>query len=281
MMRRMLACSLLCVMVLLGQSQLGLGERITDFDSKVGPEFTLTYVQLADAIFKGATTDAASGQLKTVAEKLLRQPGTKERVTLPEGTPLGPVEVLTMRGDGRRYLVTLWTAEASVGYPGDRATVLAVFPEGACEPTDVVSVQTDVFCDTGDGKLLSIGPDDAFFIRNSHSNSNQSYLNTGLFHIVDGRLRRITEVFTFGVRSSCAHSYKETLDWRVEPVSGSPYPRITATVNLSPTDDCKTSKASPKPRIFTESYRYDAAGKRFVPQGKGFAVLDAFNEKNM
>jgi hypothetical protein len=280
-MRRILVCSLLCVMVLLGQSQLGLGELITDFDSKVGPASALTYAQLAGAVFKGVTTDASSGQLKTVAEKILRQPGTKERVTLPEGTPLGPVEVLMIRGDGRRYLVTLWTAEASVGYPGDRAAVLAVFPEGASEPTDVVSVQTDVFCDTGDGKFLSIGPDDAFFIRNSHNNSNQSYLNTGLFHVVDGRLRRIAEVFTFDVRSSCAHSFQETLNWRVEPVSGNPYPSITATVKLSPTDECKTGKVSPKSRVFTESYRYDAAGKRFVSQGKGFGVLDVFNTKNM
>jgi hypothetical protein len=280
-MRRMLTCLLLCAMALAGYARPVPAQRVTAFDAKIGPESLLTYAQLAETLFKGATGNPDSGELTTVEDKVLRQPGTKARVTLPEGARIGSVAAFLVRGEGRRYLVTLWSAVADMGTPGDGATILAIFPEGEREPTDVVSVQTDVFCDTGDGKFLSIGPDDAFFIRNSHNNSNQSYLNTGLFHVVDGRLRRIAEVFTFDVRASCAHSFQETLDWRVEPVSGNPYPSITATVKLSPADDCKTSKASPKPRVFTESYRYDAAGKRFVPQGKGFGVLDAFNEKNM
>lgn len=280
-MRHAVACLLLVVGCLAGSVRPALAESVADLDAPIGPGASLTFVRLAEAVFPGLTRDQDSGDFATATEKILRQPGTRERVTLPAGAKLGPVEAFRARGDGRAYLVTLWTVAAATGYPGDSATVLALFPEGQAEPTDVVSVQTDVFCDAGDGKILAIGPDDAFHIRNHHSNSNQSYLDTGLFHIVDGRLRRIAGVFTLDVRTDCAHTFFEVLRWRVEPQAGRTYPNVVATVTLSPRSDCPGGKTALPSRVFAETYRFDAARKSFLPNGKGFGGLDAFNEKNL
>jgi len=118
------------------------------------------------------------------------------------------------------YLVLLCTAETNATeVPGGGAEVLAVFQQGSAEPQDVADVKGDTFCSFGEKPELSIGPDDAFTIVNSHSNSNQGYLDTALFHVHQGRLRRIDSVFTLSVRGLCEKSFEETL-----PVS----PRLAA-----------------------------------------------------
>ena len=250
-------------------------ERVTDFSVPVAPGSATTYAQLAATVFGDSGRDPASGAVVTTADKALRQPGTRQRVTLPAGARIEAAEVLRVRGDGRRNLVILWEAAAEMETPGN-ATVLAVFPEGAVEPTDVVSVQTDTMCDTDDGRLLAVGPDEAFFIRNGHNNSNQTYLDTGLFHIVDGRLRRIADVFTLAVRADdCRHSFAEALIWKVTPTAGAAYPAVTATVRLIPETGCRSAS---KPQAYAETYVWDAANKRFRPKGQGFARLDAFNQ---
>ncbi len=283
-MRRMLARLLLGMVLTTGLGRPAGAQPVTDLDARVWPSAEITFAQLGSAVFPGATRDQGSGALVTGPEKVLRQPGTKERVTLPEASRIDAVKAFAVRGDGRRYLVTLWTVAASTGYPGDASTIVAIFPEGAREPpdpTDVVSVQTDSFCDTWDGKRLEIGPDDAFFIRNQHNNSNQSYLDTGLFHVVTGRLRRIAQIFTLDVRMDCAHTFFETLSWRLEPQAGGPYPDIVATVKVSPRTDCKGGKTAVRPRTYAETYRWNAAEKRFAPMGKGFGGLDAFNAESL
>jgi hypothetical protein len=274
---------LACLLLFLAACRIGpvLAAPVADLGAPVAPGSPRTFAQLAGAVFPGLARDPETGEFATTAEKVLRQPGTRERVTLPAGARLGPVEAFRVRGDGRTCLVTLWTVAAETGFPGDTATVLAVFPEGAGDPTDVASVQTDVFCDTGTAGLLAIGPDDAFVIRNHHSNSNQSYLETGLFHIVDGRLRRIASVFTLDVRADCGHTFFETLAWGVARREGGAYPDITATVTLSPRTDCPGGRPAVRARVFRETYRFDPAGRRYLPTGKGFGGLDAFNEKNL
>lgn len=257
-------------------------ERVTDGERPAWPGSSLTFLRLGQAVFPGARADGeGNGLFVTTREQVLRQPGTRERATLPEGTRITELEAFTVRGEGRRSLVTLWNAAVSVGHPGETSWILAVFPEGAGEPTDVVSVQTDVFCDIDDGKLLALGPDDGFFIRNHHNNSNQSYLDTGLFHVVDGRLRRVAEVFTLEARLDCAHTFFEALSWRVVPGADGGRPRVGATVRVSPRTDCPGGKTVVRPREYKETYRWDPAGRQYRPEGRHFEGLDKFNTDNL
>lgn len=254
---------------------------VEDLDTAVAPGSDLTYARLGQAVFRGVARDEAGGGWAITADKVLRQPATRERVTLPAGAKVGSVESFRVRGGGRVFLVTVWTVAAQIEYPGDRATVLAVFPDGQGEPTDVASVQTDVFCSVQTKELFDLGPDQGFAIYNRHSNSNQSYMDSGLFHIVDGRLRRIASVFTLDVRMDCGSTFFEVLRFGVSPRPGSDRPDVTATVALSPRADCPGGKTSVRPRTFRETYRFDPAHKGYLPLGKGFAALDAWNEKNL
>lgn len=271
----------LVVVLVLGWPMPAPAERVTDFERPAWPSSARTFAQLGQAVFPGAGLDEESGALVTARDKVLRQSGTRERVTLPGLTRVTEVEAFPVRGEGRRYLVTLWDAAASVGHPGETSRILAIFPEGAGEPTDVVSVQTDSFCDTNDGKLLPLGPDDAFFIRNQHNNSNQSYLDTGLFHVVDGRLRRVAEVFTLEVRLDCPHTFFETLSWRVLPGAGGGRPGVAASVRVSPRTDCPGGKTYVRPRDYGETYRWDPARRQYQSTGKPFEALDKFNTERL
>jgi hypothetical protein len=253
----------------------------THLDDSPWPGSGVSYATLARAVFAGIGEGGEAAAWVTTRDKVLRQPGTKERAQLPAGSRLTGVEAFSVRSDGQPVLVTLWAFEADTDTPGGGATVAVLFPEGAREPTDVVSVQTDVFCDAREGRTLPLGPDDAFFIRNHHSNSNQSYMLTGLFHVVSGRLRRIAEIFTLDVRTDCAGTFFETLAWTTKPRAGAGYPDVTATVRLSPRNDCPGGRTTVRERRFTAKYRFDAAAGRYVEQGKGLAELDALNERNL
>ena len=268
-----------CLVALMVIAVPGLGQTGAGFDAPVWPDSRLTLGDLALAVFPGAAYDRQAGTLVSGPEKNLRQPGVKQRAVLPENTPISGVRVMTVRGEGKPYLVTLWTADASVGHPGDTSVILAIFPEGAKEPTDVVSVQTDVFCDNDDGKRLELGPDEGFFIRNHHNNSNQSYLDTGLFHVIDGRLRRIASVFTLDVRLDCSSSFFERLSWRTTASPSGQRPDVAAAVAVSPDPDCPGGKTAVRRQTFAEIYRYDPARKQYRPRGQGFAGLNRFNEK--
>lgn len=269
-----------CLVILTAIGVPGLAQAGAGFEAPAWPNAQLTMADLTLTVFPGAAYDRQAGTLVTGAEKTLRQPGVKQRAVLPENTPISAVRAMAVRGEGKPYLVTLWTADASVGHPGDTSVILAVFPEGAREPTDVVSVQTDVFCDTDDGKRLDLGPDEGFFIRNHHNNSNQSYLDTGLFHVIDGRLRRVASVFTLDVRLDCSHTFFEKLSWRTSASPSGPRPDVAAAVAISPDPDCPGGKTAVRRQTFAETYRYDPARKQYLPGGKGFAGLDRFNEKN-
>lgn len=248
------------------------------FDAPILPGDARTPAALARKVFPGLDETGADGPV-TAREQVLRQPGTKERFTLPAGARLTGATPLAVRGDGRSHLLVLWQFEADTDTPGGGAAVLSVFPEGDLAPTDVVSVQTDAFCDLGDGKLLPLGPDEAFFLRNHHFNSDQSYLDTGLYHVVSGRLRRIAQVFTLSVRGGCDTAFDERLDWRTQARPGAALPDVTATVRLAPGEGCRKGPLGAAAREFRETYRHDAHLGRYVARGDGFAALDAFNAK--
>ncbi|WP_300157154.1 hypothetical protein [Solidesulfovibrio sp.] len=248
------------------------------FDDPVLPGDGRTFLALVRAVFPGIAEE--DGALVTTRDQVLRQPGTKERFTLPAGARLTGAEALAVRGDGQANLVVLWSLAAETENPGGGAAVLAIFPGDADVPADVASVGTDVYCDLADGRLLALGPDHAFFIRNHHFNSNQSYLDTGLFHVTASRLRRVAQVMTLSVRGACNAAFEERLDWETSPRPGAVYPDVTAVVRLSPGPGCRKGPAGLPTGALRETYRHDPASGRFTARGKGLAALDTFNERN-
>ncbi|WP_428564359.1 MAG: hypothetical protein ACP59X_02070 [Solidesulfovibrio sp. DCME] len=258
-----------------------LAVNVAHLDQAAWPGAAVTYAALARAVFAGIDGPGQAETWVTTREQVLRQPGTRQRTTLPAGSRLTGVEAFAVRGQGKAFGVTLWSFTGEADTPGGGMAVLALFPEGAAAPCDVVAVQTDAFCDALQGKTLPLGPGEAFFIRNHHSNSNQSYLSTGLYHVVSGRLRRIAEVFTLAVRADCRQCFTETLDWRTAPRPGTAYPDVTARVRLAPCSGCGGRKAAVRARTFAATSRFDAATGRYVASGSGLAALDAFNEGNL
>ncbi|MHC1726216.1 MAG: hypothetical protein AB9866_09450 [Syntrophobacteraceae bacterium] len=252
-------------------------------EKEAGPDFE----KLLDSVFKGIHEDPETNDLVTVAEKVLRRPGTKERTVLPESTRLNSIEAIRVRADGRQYTVLFCSAEtAETEVPGGGAAILAVFPEGGAEALDVAEVKTDRFCGIDASRLLSLGPDDAFTITNSHHNSSQGYLNTTLFHIHGGRLQRVAEVSTLRLNGPCEKSFDETPAWRTEKDPAAPWPKVIATVTLTmgigkdDGGDCPKSRQGFRKQVFSQTYRWNKAKDFYVSEGKGFDALDRFNAKH-
>lgn len=274
-----LACALLTHLVAArGQVH---AETVYDVNAPVQAGSKITYRKLVDAVFKGVKA-TESGDLVTTDEKVLRQIGSKERTVLPAAALLTDIKVLRVRGDGKRYIVLAIKAEANVGWGG--AFVLADFPEGSAEPQDMADLQGDRFCSL-DEKGVALGPDDGFFIENTHSNSGQAYNITDLYHIHGGRLRQIDSIFTLTNRGMCEDS-EESLVWKTEADSESPYPKIVATVTLikKPSEDrapeCPKRKP-PTTEVYSETYRWDKAADRYSGVGTGLEKLKKYNEQNL
>lgn len=244
----------------------------------------------ARRIFPGAERDK-SGNLVLAGDKLLRMPGTsKRRASLPEGTQLGTPSALLVRSEGRRFHVLLWEGfrpeSSEDGGFGEAVAVLAVFPEGSSEPSDVAEVKSDRETWLGKSGLVNLGAEDGFVVANTHHNSNQGYLIATLFHLRDGRLRQIATAFTLSNNAGCRGSFDENLRWRTEPDGDGP-PRVIAEVELihnpkDATDSCEGGRA-PKPRseTFADSYRWDAAKSRYLREKGNSAQLEKWNRKNM
>lgn len=219
-------------------------------------------------------------------EMVLRMPGTsRERARLPAGSRVGEATTRRVQAQGRAHDVVLWDierpAEADGGF-GDAAAVLAVFPADGLEPTDVVEVKTDR--DTAIGEsLVPLGTAQAFTLRNAHHNAGQPYLETALFHIHGGRLRRIARVFTLGDLSGCERAFEETVSFATRD-EGQPLPAVIATVVLvqAPTHTHDTCGDGPRPRerrrTFQQTYRWDPRKAAYLDAGGTLAQLDAFNE---
>lgn len=257
----------------------GLRAESIVLDAPVSPGSTITYAQLVAVVFTGAHNDVVGWV--TGPEKVLRRIGEKGRTTVPEGSPLGNVEALRIRGDGRTYVVLLIAVDFEGGVPGGGAAVLAAFPEGSAEPVDVADVKRDLWCSFAEKATLAIGADDAFIVTNSHNNSNQGYVDTSLFYIAGGRLRRIDSIFTLSVGGVCGASFDEALTWQTKDEAHDPHPRIVATVALTPVADGGDCPKSPRrhKQVFKAVYRFEDG--RYVAAQSTMKVLDRFNRKHL
>lgn len=224
-------------------------------------------------VFPGAHLDKDSAVVLT-RDLVLRMPGTsKDRADLPKGTQLNRVKAIKLRSQGKVYEVELWGGirpeESNEGGWGNTVAVLAVIPEGAKAPTDVAEVKLDreTYLDE---HLLSLGEDEAFQIFNTHLNTGEEFNITSLFHLRDGRLRRIAEIFTKGERAiNCAESFTESLHWELD-TKGDGMPNIVAHVEkvIAPknvtNEDCPKRKIKERRLHSRTTYRWDGSKERYV-----------------
>jgi hypothetical protein len=247
-----------------------------------------TAYDAARRVFPGAEKDQA-GSLTLKRDKLLRMPGTsKARADLPEGTRMETPSAIAVRSQGKQFTVLLWNGTrpepSEDGGFAEGVAVLAVFPAGSVEPTDVAEVKTDRETFFGEPPLLALGAEEGFTLVNAHLNAGQEYAATTLFHLRDGRLRRIADAFTLGSAGGCENSFRENLRWRAEPDGDNP-PRVIATVDLihNPEGDGEDCGRTAKPRTeqFQDSYRWDSGKGQYRHEKGNSERLDKWNESHM
>lgn len=242
-------------------------------------------LEAARRLFSGATQEA-DGSLVLAHDRLLRLPGTsKTRAQLPAGTRLSAPTALRVRSEGRPYTLLMWEgvrpdASGDGGF-GEEVAVLAVLPEGSLDASDVAEVKGDRDTYLDQGPVL--GSEDAFTVLNAHHNSSQGYASTDLFHLRDGRLRRIASVFTLSSLINCQDAFQEDLQWRVEPDGDGP-PRILAQLTLTHAPALMRSGCDRMPRTrnehFEDRYRWNAAQKRYLHEGGNSDRLDRWNDQH-
>jgi hypothetical protein len=217
----------------------------------------------------------ADGAVVVTRDRELRMPGTsKTRADLPAETRLTRATTVKVRAQGKSYDVDLWNGvrpdgSGDEGGFGASVAVLAVFPDGAKAPTDIAEVAADreTYLDQ---KVLPLGGDDAFAVFNAHLNAGEDFNLTSLFHLRDGRLRRIAEIALYAARAQhCADSTRQELAWEVMPRDGG-LPDIVADVATvrAPNDvtreDCPTRKIAERRTHARTTFRWDAKQDRYV-----------------
>lgn len=223
-------------------------------------------------MFPGAARMDGDDALTITRDLALRMPGTsKSRADLPAQTALVRTGTLAVRAQGARYTVELWTGDRPTdgdGGFGPRVAVLAIFPDGASAPSDVAEVAADR--ETYLAKnAVPLGPDDAFEVYNAHLNAGEDFNAITLFHLRDGRLRRIAEIGTYAGRGpNCARSSRQRVTWQVE--GNDALPPIVADVETvtAPADvtkeDCPDRKVVERRTHARTTYRWDARQGRYV-----------------
>lgn len=209
----------------------------------------------------------------------LRLPGTsRERADLPAGTRLRLAAVHTVRERGTGHELMLWHGERPDGEADggflEQVAVLAVFRRGDPAPIDVAEVKTDRQTYFAHPAVKPLGPDDDLFeIVNHHANAGQPYAEHSLYHLRQGRLRRIAQVDLLGELSGCAKAFEQWLRWRTEPDADRPLPRIVAEVELVHAPADMTEDCHPRPRSrserFQASFRWDPTGDRYRQEPGG------------
>lgn len=236
----------------------------------------------------GAGQAAPDGGWTLAQEKVLRLPGTsRERARLPAGTTLRLATTLQVQEAGRLHEVQLWAGqrpggESDGGFGGEVA-VLAVFAAGQAAPIDVAEVKTDRFTGFPSAPLLKLtAADDAFVLHNTHHNAGQPYTAASLFHLRQGRLRRIAEVDLLGELSGCAKAFDESLEWLTEPDMAT-LPIVVARVTLvhaprASTGGCEGRRPAERREVFEGRWRWDSAKGQYRDQGGTLERLDRWND---
>ena len=258
------------------------------WENPLGPRSSVRAHDVALRIFPGASL--VSHDLVLVRAKELRQIDTRdERTELPEGTRLFPPRLMPVQGQGKA-----WTLLLSEGERGDEQSsggfasgvaVLMVLPSGEAEPTDVVELKTDRFTSFGAIDLPAAGDDDLFTIENTHANAGEPFAITGLYHIREGRVRRILEVAYVSSLEGCAAAFAESLriEGEPDPERGRPKLVVTVRVTTAPREwmaDCEEPIPDPATIEFADVYRWDVVRARYLRASGNLDGLNRWNEEH-
>lgn len=200
-------------------------------------------------------------------------------VPAPNAAPR--IAAIPVRSGGHdRMALLLDFGEAGEGASG--LAVLALFDMAAdpllLDAADVAFDRRTSFM--GPARLpVSIG-DDLLATRSTHSNSGQGYATAALILVRDDRLELVDTIFTFDDRA-CTHERTQRLD--IRQGAERPFRDIVATVTertAASGEDCGDATApEPGTRTIAVTYRWDAAGQRYLPGSDAFHVLARENEE--
>jgi len=195
----------------------------------------------------------ARGEVELALPHLVGQDYVSDR---PVPVEFGHVTILDIEAEGADRLLLF----GDLG--SDGAAILALF-DASLALLDAIQVATDRFTSLGEVPLLRIGPQDHAVVASStHWNSSQSYGDTLLVFVRDGKFRLIDSIFTFSDRI-CGAEQAQSLGLAAEEEEqGAPWPIIATVTEVRPlSDECESDEPLDPPftRLISTTYRWNAS----------------------
>lgn len=255
--------------------------RAEQLSDEVPGHAGITYGDLMKQVIPDLEPQDGGGWTGTDIPALMDLGGNPDENDLSGGFVFTSVDVLKVKEAGKSRILLLTDGTQTDSF----AEILAAFDDEATLPKllDLLDVGGDRFTSFGETAALGDGTD-LFEIDNSHSNSDQSYLDTALVFLRDGRFKRVASASAFGERT-CTHEMTQTPKFKTVARQGAPYRDIEVSVTqettLTDLDCGDTSGERPKPgkTVWRDVFRWDAARGAFVSKTDRLGALAKKNEK--
>ncbi|HYL73375.1 MAG TPA: hypothetical protein VEU96_04180 [Bryobacteraceae bacterium] len=127
--------------------------------------------------------------------------------------------------------------------------------------------------------LLHLNPtSDAFVFETNHSNSSQGYQAFTILFVNRGRIRQIADVMLL----SCNYCNGGTFHESATISAASNQITIRVVLKLLPNPDYieHPRRTKTSTRIYSTTYRWNAAKQKYIPTSNALSLLEAFNQKN-
>ena len=258
---------------------LGGAARAEQLSDEVPGHAGITYGDLMKQVIPDLEPQDGGGWSGTDIPALPGLDGNPDQNDLSGGFVFASVDVLRVKEAGKSRLLLLTSGTETDSF----AEILAAFDDEAAMPKllDIVDVGGDRFTSFGATEKLSDG-DDLFAVDNSHSNSDQSYLDTVLMFLDGGRFRLAAAVSTFA-EHTCTHEMTETQKVTTVPRRGMALRdidvRVTQETTLTDLDCGDTHRPKPGRKVWRDVFRWDAATRKFVSKTDRLGELAKDNEK--
>lgn len=256
-------------------------QQTVDLSSRVQKDSQTTYLDLLLKLMPDAKTDGTANS--TIPIRSISEPHRPEPIT---GPIKFDVEPSWFNSEGKRLLMLkldLEAEDANQGTPYEgEAVVLAVFK---VEPTpillDALEIKTDRF--TGFWKDRSSfrldSQTDAFIVYSSHWNAGESYSNLDMLFVDNGRLKPIASQFIFETQG-CGATFTEKPSFRTVASSGSKYPNVLVSVNITkkPDEASCPRRTRGYTRRYQGLYRWNPVKRRYEGGSRQLEALARFNK---
>ena len=281
-------------------------KTVRDLSAPVLPGSTVRYSDLVKLLFTDLSGDTRSA---TTTIRIRHVSGDHEEMPLHGDFQIDSFEVVELRDpQGPCVLIQIDITtddDSRATVYGSESSLIAAF---RLSPTvkllDAMDIKTDRFTGILEKQsVVSIGPkQSAFFISNTHSNSNQSYQLISGFYLSRDRLRPIftavsgknskadssSDLFLlsdrgFDDKTNCNVDTDETIDFFPIPQPGKAYFKLGVRVRVTKEqsgDECK--RPARHSTYYRGAWEWDPAHKRFRPSPGGtLEQLDKFNERGL